>query len=332
MQTSQPWDGIAEGDASRARYDADEWAEMYQDMFNSDVNRGVLRSRGSELVGSIPGVNQFRIASGAALVKGRWYNSNTNVNFAPASATGGNWRRDRIVLSSTWADIASAAREPVNQTAQTIRLIRLINPVPAENGPARAVTQNAGVLWEIPLYRIQIEDDGTISNSWDDREFLLAAAGAAGMYDAYVCVRDVKPQNTHGGQFTQGAWQTRDINNEQADANGICTIAVNQITLAAGTYRCIISAPAQFVDAHQTRLYNVSDATTILIGTVERVTTGVANYTMTRSFIVGRFTLAAEKTLEVQHRCQTTRAVSGFGERGNFTDEIYTVAEFWRES
>ena len=33
-QISQPWPGIAVGDASRARYDADEWTEMFQDMFN----------------------------------------------------------------------------------------------------------------------------------------------------------------------------------------------------------------------------------------------------------------------------------------------------------
>jgi len=326
-QISQPQDGIAIGDASRARYSADEWAEMYRDMFNSDINRGVLRSRGNELLGSIPGVNQFRIASGAALVKGRWYNNNTNVDFAPASATGGNWRRDRIVLSSTWADIASAAREPVNQTAQTIRLIRLINPV--ENAAAPGLTQNDEVLWEIPIYRIQISDAGVVTIHADDREFLLSAAGAAGLYDAYVCVRDVKAQNTSGGDFTLGAWRTRVINNEQADTAAICTIAGNQITLAAGTYRCLISAPAFRVSKHQTRLQNITTATTLLSGTSE--VSGDAGYTTSRSVIVGRFTLAGANALEVQHQCFETILVKGFGEAANFTEEIYTVAEFWRE-
>ena len=325
MQTSQPWDGIAEGDASRARYDADEWAEMYQDMFNSDVNRGVLRSRGGELVGAIPGVNQFRIASGAALVKGRWFNSNANVDFAPANATGGNWRRDRIVVSSTWADIASAAREPVNQTAQTIVLIRLINPV--ENVAAPAMTQTDGVLWEIPLYQINISDAGVVTIHSDDREFLLATAGAAGLYDAYVCVRDVKAQNIPGGGFVQGAWRTRDINNEQADTAGICAIAANQITLQAGTYRCNISAPANGVDNHQTRLQNITDGAPLLVGTSE----DQGGVDSNRSFIVGRFTLAAAKVLEVQHQCLATRAVDGYGDAANYTDEIYTIAEFWRE-
>jgi len=142
-------------------------------------------------------------------------------------------------------------------------------------------------------------------------------------------VRDVKAQNTGGGGFTQGAWRTRDLTEEQADADGICTLAANQITLATGTYRCIISAPAYLVDSHQTRLQNITDAATLLVGTSERASAAV--FVQSRSFIVGRFTLAAPKVLEVQHYCSTTDAL-GFGVACNFTDEIYTVAEFWREA
>jgi len=192
------------------------------------------------------------------------------------------------------------------------------------------VTQNDGVLWEIPLYQINISDAGVVTIHSDDREFLLAATGAAGMYDAYVCVRDVKPQNTDGGDFVLGAWRTRDINNEQADTAGICTIAAPQITLAAGTYRCMISAPAFRVGAHQTRLYNITDAAILLEGTIESAAADWRGHN--RSFVVGRFTLAAPKILEIQHRCGDTRNVIGFGEAADFTNEIYTIAEFWRES
>jgi len=174
-EVSQPWSGIALGDAVRAPYNASEWDDQFEDMFNSDVNLGVLASRGGELAGSIPGVNQFRIASGAALVKGKWYRNTANIDFAPASATAGNWRRDRIVLSSTWANINSAARDPAIQLAQTIRLIRLINP--AENAAAPAVTQTDGVLWEIPLYQINISDAGVVTIQSDDREFITIGTG-----------------------------------------------------------------------------------------------------------------------------------------------------------
>lgn len=156
------------------------------------------------------------------------------------------------------------------------------------------------------------------------------AADLMRFYDAYVCVRDKKAQNTHGGTFTQGAWQTRDINDEHADTTDICSLAANQITLAAGSYRCLIIAPALSVVRHQARLYNITDAAILLMGlsafaNLEHTSTSPAT-------IQGRFTLAATKVLEVQHRCETTGADFGFGIACNFTDEIYTVAEFWREA
>lgn len=155
------------------------------------------------------------------------------------------------------------------------------------------------------------------------------------MYDHsvrdYICVRDKKTQNTEGGTFTLGDWRKRDITEELVDTGSICSIGSSQITLAAGTYRCLISAPARQVGLHQTRLQNVTDAATLLVGTSEFAspldTARVAN----RSIIVGRFTLAAQKVLEIQHQSSATRADSGFGSACNFTDEIYTVAEFWRE-
>lgn len=153
---------------------------------------------------------------------------------------------------------------------------------------------------------------------------------AGGFYDAYICVQDEKAQNTSGGTFTSNAWRTRDINEKQADTANICSITSNQITLAAGTYRCLISAPARRVNKHQTRLYNATDATAILTGTPE--TSNNTDNTQTRSFIAGRFTLSAQKTLEVQHYCTTTANNDGFGLATNSTTEIYTIAEFWREA
>jgi len=156
-----------------------------------------------------------------------------------------------------------------------------------------------------------------------------AAAGAGGLYDAYVCVRDVKASGTDGGTFTLGAWRTRDINDEQADTANICSIAANQITLAAGTYRCLILCPANRVAGHQAQLYNVSDTAVVLVGQSSYCGSAVAVVTM--SSVTGRFTLAAEKVLEVRHRCVETKATEGFGAARSFGDEIYTIAEFWRE-
>lgn len=149
------------------------------------------------------------------------------------------------------------------------------------------------------------------------------------MYDAYVCLRDLKPINTPGGDFLALDWRTRVLTQEQADTENICTLAGNQLTLPAGSYRCTISCPAYRVDGHQARLWDITNALLLLQGTSELM--GGATLVSTRSFIAGRFTLAAPTTMEVQHRCQTTRAANGFGIQCNVADEIYTMAEFWRE-
>lgn len=171
-QRSQPWDGTTVGDAAtRAPYGESEWDDMFEGMFDSDDDRGVLEERGLELVGSIPGANLFQIATGEALVKGKWHENDANVVWTVPSASGGNWRRDRIVLSCSWDAINLASRDPAVQLAQTTRLIRLINP--AENAAAPAMTKTDGVLWEIALYRIQVSDAGVVTIHADDREFIV---------------------------------------------------------------------------------------------------------------------------------------------------------------
>lgn len=145
---------------------------------------------------------------------------------------------------------------------------------------------------------------------------------------AYIKIQDKKAQNTQGGTFTAGDWRTRVLNDEESDTGDNAALSSNQITLAAGTYECRITAPAYQVKNHQARLYNTTGAATLLTGTITR-TEGTI---MSHSVVVGRFTIAASQALEVQHYCNTTIATIGFGERANFTDEIYTVAEFWRIS
>lgn len=151
------------------------------------------------------------------------------------------------------------------------------------------------------------------------------------LYWAYVCVRDEKSLGADGGTFTSGDWRTRDINDEYVDTANICSISSNQITLPAGTYRCLITCPAYKVDRHQALLWSVTDG-----GILAGVQSGsclaaAADASVTHAIIQARFTLAAQKVLEVRHRCETTRDADGFGVPCSFTGEIYTVAEFWAE-
>jgi len=142
----------------------------------------------------------------------------------------------------------------------------------------------------------------------------------------YILVRDEKAV-TDGGTFTSGAWRTRTINTEVSDTGGHCSIASNQITLAAGTYRVLASCPALRVGSHQARLQNVTDGSTTLVGSTAQNSDG-ASYAMTASIIVGQFTITASKAFELQHYCATTRATFGFGLSSGFAQDIYAWAEF----
>jgi hypothetical protein len=140
-----------------------------------------------------------------------------------------------------------------------------------------------------------------------------------------------------GGDAAGNLWLNDQLGTFQAEnlnvgANtNVATIAGNsvgnQIRLKAGTYRCSITAPANRVAQHKTRLQNITDAITYL-GTSEYPGTTV----QTSSRIKARFTIAATKTFEVQHQCNTSVATNGFGGASNFDVEVYTVAEFWKEA
>jgi hypothetical protein len=70
-------------------------------------------------------------------------------------------------------------------------------------------------------------------------------------------------------------------------------------------------------------LQNVTAGTTLLTG--KPSISGATDNTQTDSILVGRFTVAGSQALEIQHQCQTTYGVSGFGLAANFTTEVYTV-------
>lgn len=150
-------------------------------------------------------------------------------------------------------------------------------------------------------------------------------------YLGYIMLQDQQTANTAGGTFTSGAWRTRVLNTEVTDTNSDCSLASNQITLTAGTYECRLTAPAYNCDRHKTRLQNVTDSTTVLLGTSDYAPSGVG--AETRSVVSGRFTIAASKALEFQHQCQTTSSSLGLGVATNFAaTEVYATAEFWRVS
>lgn len=150
--------------------------------------------------------------------------------------------------------------------------------------------------------------------------------------DGVVIARDLKTLNTPGGTFTSGAWQTRDLNTlEQSDTlTPLATLAANQLALQPGIWKFFATAPAaNGITRHQLRLRNITAGTTAILGTSE----AQGGSTQTRAFLYGRIQTFGVTTFELQHRCLTTVATSGFGLAANFDEqEQYSFLVAQRES
>ena len=176
--------------------------------------------------------------------------------------------------------------------------------------------------------------DGTIVNADINASAAIAStklSGVQGKFEsALLHVRDEKASGTAGGTFTSGAWQTRTLNTSLTNEISGASLSSNQITLPSGTYFIIASAPAQVVGGHKLKLRNTTDSSDTLIGTSENTTTG--DYGIVgRSYVIGRFTISAQKTFEIQHRGTTTQTTNGFGAINSFSVvEVYADVQIWK--
>jgi hypothetical protein len=168
----------------------------------------------------------------------------------------------------------------------------------------------------------------------DDRVWAVpAGGGGSGLYSAYLCYQDQKAQNSAGGTFTSGAWRTRDLNTEVADTGNHGAVSGNQVTLDAGTYRFLATAPAWTVNRHQLRLRDVTNAVTLGSGVAMFAANGAGIAVYHLASVSGRFTLAGSAAIELQHQCQTTSSGSdGFGVGANFGTEVFASLELWKEA
>ena len=159
------------------------------------------------------------------------------------------------------------------------------------------------------------------------------AADAGGLFASYAFIVDQKTQNTAGGTFTLGAWRTRDLNTEITDPDGIVSIAANEFTLAAGSYLIKWSAPAHMVEENQTRLYDVTGAAAVQVGSSAYTYVNHPTYTYEGpSSGVARVTPSSSNVYRIEHYSLYTTATNGFGMPSNIDVEIYTMVEIYKES
>ncbi len=147
----------------------------------------------------------------------------------------------------------------------------------------------------------------------------------------YIKIEGQLAAGTSGGGCTLSTWNVRALSTEVVDTGNHASIASNQITLSAGTYRVRASAPAFKAESHRIRLRNVTDGTTVAVGGGAYCSS--VDNTTTHSHLSGRFTIAASKALELQHHTGATQAGNGLGVGSSSGEvEVYAEIEFWKEN
>jgi len=162
-------------------------------------------------------------------------------------------------------------------------------------------------------------DESSVNTSLD---FLLRKG--------YVKVVNLQASGSAGGGISADTWTTVPLTSEVSDNGALCSLSSNQITLAAGTYRCSIKVPGYNCGWFRSRLYNVTGSTELIHGSNASCATTISITGW--SFIVGEFAVAAGQALEVQMYASSTRASDGMGQEFGSGDQVYCIAEFWRIS
>jgi hypothetical protein len=148
----------------------------------------------------------------------------------------------------------------------------------------------------------------------------------------YLHVRNQQSSGVVSDSLTASTSVTRTLNAVVTNTIAGASLASNQITLPAGTYRIQASAPAYANTttaanvAHQASLYSVTDASVLLLGTSELATYASSTVnTPSRSFVIGQFTLATAKTICLQH--WANKVASGGSATGSGLGEVYSQVE-----
>ena len=159
----------------------------------------------------------------------------------------------------------------------------------------------------------------------------IADLASGGTFGEFVYARQEEAQGVGGGTFTSGAFRTRVLNTLVINDIGAgVSLAANEITLPAGTWRCFCSLPSWLVTGNAGRLFNVTDGVVVpdIISATGQAASG-AN----PSLMVGQFVLAASKVLRLEHECVNTVATSGMGlwtSQPSTQTSVYTEAVFLR--
>lgn len=213
-ENSFPWNGTLTGD--HGPYSDEQWAGAWRRFFTLDpASEGVLPAAGDALSASNTAGRTVRVAPGAALVDGVYYQSSANVDFTLALPSPDTNRYDRIVVRKS-------------NTAQTVRLA-VLEGVESAAPALPTLTQVSGETWEIPLAKAYITAAGVITLT-DER--------AACRYAGAVIAR------RQGGD--PAAWNTPGSSNYTPIKSGVQCGAASITLASAPSGQVSITFPSSF--------------------------------------------------------------------------------------
>lgn len=125
---------------------------------------------------------------------------------------------------------------------------------------------------------------------------------------------------TNGGSSISGSWNTCVLNTiDGTDSNII--LNSNQFTVPEGKWKINALIPCYKTGQFQSRLYNITDSTTINYGTSVKSN---ADSDM-KSQIWSIFTINSPKLMRIEYFCEKNKPDDGLGIASGFGDEMFTM-------
>ena len=174
------------------------------------------------------------------------------------------------------------------------------------------------------------------------------------IYVSHALLQDQKNHDVSGGgTATAGSWETRVLNTEVSDPDGIVlgfnniststakangtnwsvTSTANHFVLGAGTYLIKWSGQGYMVQRFQTDLYNNTDSSVVGAGSCH-YSNSSAGFGV-HSLGAAKITISGNKEFRIRNRVEATKATYGMGVEAGFDSDhknVYAQVEIWKEA
>jgi len=148
------WTTGGSGDGA-AEYSRTDWSKISKVLSGMSAFEGIAPNLMNQMLATVIGANTVRVQTGGAVVDGKPYYNDGNVDVNIPSAVGtGNTRIDRIVLRADWS-------------TQMVRVHRIAG-TDAGTPTAPVITQTSGTTYDITLYQATVDTAGVVT-LYDER-------------------------------------------------------------------------------------------------------------------------------------------------------------------